>query len=101
MSIPVEGTNNEVMRQLKQKIGLRTYKVGNLIVPQVFEKVAIRDGRIVYEKIAIVVRKIRLVEIRKQLLEKENICGYKLMMNLNKEDLIISLKQINEYTCTD
>ena len=71
MSISVEETNYEVMRQLKQKIALRTYKVGNLIVPQVFEKEAIRDGRIVYEKVTIVVRKIPLVEIRKELLEKK------------------------------
>ena len=70
-STSVEETNYEVMRQLKQKIALRTYKVGNLIVPQVFEKEAIRDGRIVYEKVTIVVRKIPLVEIRKELLEKK------------------------------
>ena len=60
-------------------------KVGNLIAPQVFEKIAIRNGRIVYEKVTIVVRKIPLVKIRKELLEKRiNICSYKLMMNLNK-----------------
>ena len=40
-------------------------KVGNLIAPQVFEKIAIRNGRIVYEKVTIVVRKIPLVKIRK------------------------------------
>ena len=72
VSIPVEETNDEVMRQLKQKIALGTYKVGNLIVPQVFEKVAIRDGRIAYEKVTVVDRKMPLVEIRKELLEKNN-----------------------------
>ena len=46
------------MRQLKQKIVLRTYQVGNLIVPQVFEKVANRDGRTAYEKVTVVGRKL-------------------------------------------
>ena len=105
ISIPVEETNDEVMRQLKQKIALGTYKVGNLIVPQVFEKVAIRDGRIAYEKVTIVGRKIPLVEIRKELLEKNN-KYMRLRTNdefeqLSKDNLIISLKQINEFTCTD
>ena len=105
ISIPVEETNGEVMRQLKQKIALGTYKVGNLIVPQVFEKVAIRGGRIAYEKVIIVGRKTPLVEIRKELLEKSN-KYMQLQTNdefeqLSKNDLIISLKQINEFTYTD
>ena len=72
ISIPVEETNNELIRQLNQKIALGTYQVGNLIAPQVFEKVAIRDGRIVYGKVTIIGRKIPLLEIRKQLLNKNN-----------------------------
>ena len=105
ISMPVEETNDEVMRQLKQKIALGTYQVGNLIVPQVFEKVAIRDGRIIYEKVTIVDRKIPLLEIRKELLDK-NDKYMRLQTNdelehLSKDHLIISLKQINEFTCTD
>ena len=60
------------MRQLKQKIALRTYKVGSLIVPQVFEKAATKNSRIVCEKGTIVGRKIPLVEIGEELLEKNN-----------------------------
>lgn len=60
------------MRQLKQKIALRTCKVGSLILPQVFENVATKNGRIVNEKGTIVGRKIPLVEIGKELLEKNN-----------------------------
>ena len=50
ISIPVEETNDQVMRQLKRKIRLGAHKVDNLIPLQVFEKVSIRDGRIVHEK---------------------------------------------------
>ena len=105
ISIPVEETNDELMRQLKQKIALGTYQVGNLIVPQVFEKVAIKDDRIVYEKVTIAGRKIPLLEIRKELLDKNN-KYMRLRTNdeldhLCKDDLIINLKQINEFTCND
>ena len=71
ISIPVEETNDEVMRQLKQKKALGTYQVGNLVVQQVFEKVAIRDGRIIYEKVKIVGRKIPLLEIKE--IQEKNI----------------------------
>ena len=105
ISIPVEETNDELMRKLRQKIALGTYQVGNLIVPQVFEKVTIRDGRIVYEKVKIVGGKIPLLEIRKELLDKNN-KYMRLRTNdeldhLSKDDLIISLKRINEFTCND
>ena len=99
ISIPIEETNAELMKQLKQKIALRTYQVGNLIVPQVFEKVAIRDGRIVYEKVTIVGRRIPLLEIREELVDKNNkdirLRTNDELDNLSKDDLIISLKQIN------
>ena len=99
ISIPVEETNDELMRQLKQKIALGTYQVGNLIVPQVFEKVAIRDGRIVYEKVTIVGRRISLLEIKEELVDKNNkdirLRTNDELDNLSKDDLIISLKQIN------
>ena len=58
---------------------------------------AIRDGRIAYEKVTIVGRKIPLVEIRKELLGKNN--KYMRLRTdgefeqLSKNDLIISLKQ--------
>ena len=61
ISTPVEETNDEVMRQVKQKTLLRTYKFDSLIVSQLFERVAIRDGRIVYAKVTVVGRKISLV----------------------------------------
>ena len=67
ISIPVEEANDQVMRQLKQKIPLGTHKVDNLIPLQVFEKVSVRDGRIVHEKVTIVVWKIPFEEIRNEL----------------------------------
>ena len=74
MSIPVEETNDQVMRQLKQEIPLGTHKVDNLIPLQVFEKVSIRDGIIVHEKVTIVVWKIPFEEIRNEFIKKNYIC---------------------------
>ena len=83
-------------RQLKQKKVLRTYQVGNLIVPQVFEKVGNRDGRTAYEKVTVVGRKFPHLEIRKELLEKNNkymwLQTNDQLEHLSKGDLIISLK---------
>ena len=69
ISIPVEETNDQVMRQLKRKIPLRAHKVDNLIPLQVFEKVSIRDGRIVHEKVTTVVWKILFEEIRNEFIK--------------------------------
>ena len=84
ISIPVEETNDQVMRQLKRKIPLGAHKVDNLIPLQVFEKVSIRDGRIVHEKVTTVVWKIPFEEIRNEFIKNIYICGYKLMVNQNK-----------------
>ena len=66
---------------------------------------AITDGRIVYEKVTIVGGRIPLLEIREELLDKNNkymwLRTNDELDHLSKDDLIISLKQINEFTCTD
>ena len=46
------------------------YKVSDLIVPQEFQKVFVKGGKIVTEKIFINCRKIPLEEIRYELLHK-------------------------------
>ena len=39
-TFPVEQTNQQVLKQLKEKITMEVYKVGDLIVPQEFQKVS-------------------------------------------------------------
>ena len=53
----VEQTNQQVLKQLKKKIAMRVYKVGDLTVPQEFQKVSVKGGKIVTEKIFINGRK--------------------------------------------
>lgn len=44
--MPVEETNSEVIKRLKQKINDGTYSIGKLIVPQTFEKLRIINGKV-------------------------------------------------------
>lgn len=46
ISMPVEETNSEVIKRLKQKINDGTYSIGKLIVPQTFEKLRIINGKV-------------------------------------------------------
>ena len=69
-TFPVEQTNQQVLKQLKEKITMGVYKVGDLIEPQDFQKVSVKGGKIVTENFFISDRKIPLEEIRYELLHK-------------------------------
>ena len=45
-TFPVEQTNQQVLKQLKEKITMGLYKVGDLIVSQEFQKVSVKGGKI-------------------------------------------------------
>ena len=49
-TFPVEQTNQQVLKQLKEKITMGLYKVGDLIVSQEFQKVSVKGGKIATEK---------------------------------------------------
>ena len=69
--MPIEETNNEVQRKLKSKIIDGVYNVGELIVPQTFWKVSIKDGKLNKEEITVQGRKIPLKVIRESLLMEQ------------------------------
>ena len=83
---PVEQTNQQVLKQLKEKIRMGVYKVGDLIVPQEFQKVSVEGGKIVTEKNFISGRKIPLEEISYELLHK-----YKKYMRLTTDEMLNNL----------
>ena len=83
---PVEQTNQQVLKQLKEKITMGVYKVGDLIVPQEFQKVSVEGGKIVTEKNFISGRKIPLEEISYELLHK-----YKKYMRLTTDEMLNNL----------
>ena len=83
---PVEQTNQQVLKQLKEKITMGVYKVGDLIVPQEFQKVSVEGGKIVTEKNFISGRKIPLEKISYELLHK-----YKKYMRLTTDEMLNNL----------
>ena len=70
ISIPIEETNGEVNKRLKQKIADGVYTLGELIVPQTFEKVFFKNEKLCTKEISIQGRKIPLARIRKEITEK-------------------------------
>ena len=58
ITVPVDQSNTQVIKQLKEKIEKGIYKVGDLIVPQAFKKITINQGKIATENVCISHRKI-------------------------------------------
>ena len=69
----VEQTNQQVLKQLKEKITMGVYKVSDLIVTHKFQEVSVKGRKIVTEKSFNSGRKIPLEEIRYKLLHNTRI----------------------------
>ena len=98
--MPCEPTNDEVMKQLKDKIKAGVYKMGEEIVAQTFQKLQIKDGE---GEIVVVVcgRKHPLLHLRNQMLE-EHTKYFRLFSDneynqMSDEKIKTELKRINEY----
>ena len=94
MTVPVDQSNTQVIKQLNEKIEKGIYKVGNLIVPQEFKKATINQGKIATGNICISGRKMLLKEIRNEFLGRNR-------NNLTEMDLVKYLKDINEHNITN
>ena len=98
----MEPTNDEVNTSLKEKIENGEYHLGDLIVPQTFEKLSIKNGKIKREDIKIEGRKIPLLEIRKTMFKdhEQFMKPAKSDEEYNKmtiEDIIRELKTLNQF----
>ena len=96
----VEKINQQVLKQLKEKITMGVYKVGDLIVPQEFQKVSVKGGKIVTKKNFISSKKISLEETRYKLLHKYkeymDLTTDKMLNNSTKPDMVKFLKNIGK-----
>ena len=63
-SMPTSPSTKRVTENLHEKIADEYYKIGCLIVPQKFEKITLKDGKIQKEEIEVYGRKINLLSIR-------------------------------------
>ena len=53
ISLPVDKPNKEVIQLLKSKINQGIYCLGQLIVPQKFEKTLLQNGKIITKEVSI------------------------------------------------
>lgn len=102
ISLPVEATNEELTQTLKQKIINNEYKLGDLIVPQQFERVVLRNGQIYNETVEVAGRKMSLFDIRRDMLHKHkqymklfDDCS---LENLQTPQLMEMLENVHENT---
>ena len=101
----MEEKNKEVQKQLMEKIKKGIYQTGNLIVPQKYEKVILKNGQLLAEEIQVSGRKIPLRNIRTTMLQKHEkymrVRTDSEFNNMSREQVIIGLKNINEFEIND
>ena len=66
--MPVDKSNKEVIQLLNSKIDPGIYSLGQRIVPRKFEKILLRNEKIITEEVSILGRKFALTKIREDLL---------------------------------
>ena len=100
ISIPIEETNECLNKKLKESIANGTYLIGNLIVPQKFEKTVLRNNKIIVEEVEIRGRKIPMAEIRKKMLKNHReymrLRSNAEFSEFTREKITEELKQLNE-----
>ena len=105
ITVPVDQSNTQGIKQLKEKIEKGICKVGDLLVPQEFKKIAINQGKIATENVCISGRKIPLKEIRNELLDRNRRYMHPTtdeeLNKLTEMDLVKYLKDINYYNITN
>ena len=72
ISIPTEATNEKIKKRLKEKIKHGSHLIGNLIVPQSFERVILRDNKVIVDEVVAHGRKIPITERRKKIFKDHN-----------------------------
>ena len=100
ITVPSGPSTKKVTEKLKEKIKDGTYKIGDLIVPQKFEKISLREETLIKEEILVSGRKIPLCDIRKEMLLKHKVfmklyCDTKISQ-LSRAELVDELKKIHE-----
>ena len=91
-------SNKEVIQLLKSKIDRGIYSLGQLIVPQKFEKTLLRNGKIITEEVSILARLMRLTSDQEfSKFTKEEVTE-KLQENgeLNESEELLSLEELSE-----
>ena len=70
VSIPTEETNEEMKENVRKKIKDGTYNMGDMIVPQKYQRTVLNGDKIENEIIQISGRKINILDVRKTILKR-------------------------------
>ena len=70
VSIPTEETNAEMKENLRKKIEDGTYNIGDMIVPQKYQRTVLNGGKIEKEIVEISGMKINILDVRKTILKR-------------------------------
>ena len=73
ITVPSGPSTKKVTEKLREKIKDGTNKIGDLIVPQKFEKISLREETLIKEEILVSGRKILMCDIRKEMLLKNKV----------------------------
>ena len=88
-----------------EKIKKGIYQTGNLIVPQKYEKVILKNGQLLTEEIQVSGRKIPWRNIRTTMLQKQEkymrVRSDSEFNNMSREQVITGLKNRNEFEIND
>ena len=93
--------NENIKKRLKEKIKHGSYLTGSLIVPQSFERVILRDNKVIVDEVVVHGRKTPMIEIRKKLFKDHNpymrLRSDKDSQKLTREELTNELHNLGEY----
>ena len=103
--MPTSPSTKRVTERLHEKIADGHYKIGCLIVPQKFEKITLKDGKIQKEEIEVCGRKINLLSIRNDMYHQQKkymrLRPNKYFDTLSREEVVHQLKTINGFNSLD
>ena len=105
VSIPTEETNEEMKENLRKKIEDGTYNIGDMIVPQKYQRAVLNGDKIEKEIVEISGRKINILDVRKTILKQNEkfmrIFTDEQYEKMSSAELMNVFSRINEFSQYD
>ena len=102
MAVPVKESNSKVQKKLAKEISDGVYNIGVLITPQEFRATKLKEGELTEEIFSVHGRKMPLLDIRKEMLEKHEeflrLRNDEEYAQMTRETIINGLIRINEFS---
>ena len=100
--IPTEETNEEMKENVEKKLKVVHYNIGDMIVPQKYQRTVLNGDKIEKEIVEISVRKISILDVRKTILKRSEkfmrIFIDEQYKKMSSKELINEFSRINEFS---